>query len=206
MWNKVLEHISILNCLAELRRLTGYLPLWLVIAVLLRTFERLLQMSPLLLVLASLFVLPEADLIAWGLPLLFIGMFLVARQGQTIGFRACYIWLADYRDRLIDHLRTVPIVQINQTASANLAEPLTADINQLENALSHQLVEFLSSWLVLLFCLGLMATLALPLAVYVCLGIGLLLWLMGYMLEGFVEQHKPRNSPLCKRPLNLKIC
>ncbi len=194
MPSKKLRQNLIWHCLSNIRQLTGYFPYGLLIAVVLRTGERLLQLSPLGLVLMLLLSAPQADLIAWSFPLLFFLMFLLARKAQLVGFSACYAWLADYRDSLIDHLRSVPIVKLNQQASANVAEPLTADINQLENALSHQLVEFLSSWLVVVSSLLLLALFA-PLA---ALGFGVvivfLLGLMSRLLQRFRQVSEQKKQ------------
>lgn len=185
MLSKMQNYFLFLQSLTTISSMTGYTPWRLWLAISLRYLERVLLLSPILMAIFLTFKSPNTLHYLWLVPILLISLFVLGHQSQVIGFKVCYRWIADYRQYLLDYLRGISIVDLRRHKAASITQPLTADINLLENSLSHHLIELISCWLLLFSLLVCIAVLAPLIALLLLASIVLITLILKFWLISF---------------------
>lgn len=135
-------------------------------AIGLRLLDRLLALTPLLL-LAGWLLMAQPAISITTLIAVLAGLFclqlVLAVWAQLGMFRHSYQLISDYRRAMIKRVRQLPLMRTRGQRATDYSERLTEDINQLEGAFTHLLPELLASvLLVVVLLLGLL--IVLPLA------------------------------------------
>lgn len=129
-------------------------PLWMGLA--LRLLERCCEVLPYLVCYFWLRAVAQAPVegFAWVTDPAFLGLALVAvfalqwtlaHFGQRLCFSGAYHVIGAYRERLIDHVRNLPIGTLRERRLGQLADLLTDDISRVESIFAHITADFVAA-------------------------------------------------------------